>query len=89
MLDSLWLCELEEQLSLRIEEDKELEDELVEKVEGEELDMLELLLDLSLEHLLVEEHDEDSVQEKQELEEQEEWELCEDFDDMLDDCELH
>ena len=58
MLDSLWLCELEEQLSLKIEVDKELEDELVEKVEGEELDMLELLLDLSLEHLLLEEHDE-------------------------------
>ena len=58
MLDSLWLCELEEQLSLIIEEDKELEDELVEKMEGEELDMLELLLDLSLEHLLLEEHDE-------------------------------
>ena len=58
MLDSLSLCELEEQLSLIIEEDKELEDELVENMEGEELDMLKLLLDLSLEHLLLEEHDE-------------------------------
>ena len=56
-LDSIWLCELEEQLSLRFEEDKELEDELVEKVDGEDFDMLELLIDSALEHLLLEEHD--------------------------------
>ena len=77
MLDSLWLCELEKQLSLRVKEDRELEDELVEKLQGEELDMLKLILDLSLEHLLLEEHDEYSAQDKQELEELEKWELCE------------
>ena len=72
MLDLLLLCELEEQLSLRIEYDKELEDELIEKFETQELDMLELLLDSSLEHLLLEEHDDNSAPEKQEIEELEE-----------------
>ena len=55
MLESLWLCELEKQLPLRVKEDRELEDELVEKFEREELDMLKLLLDSSLEYLLLEE----------------------------------
>ena len=45
-------------------------------MEGQELEMLELLLDSSLEHLLLEEQDDNSAQDKQELEELEEWELC-------------
>ena len=76
MLHTHWLCELEEQLLLRMEQDKELEDELREKIDRQELDMLELLLDWSLEHLLLEEQDDNSAPDKQELEELEEWELC-------------
>ena len=62
-----------------MEQDKELEDELKEKLERQELDMLELLVDLSLEHLLLEEQDDNSAQDKQELEELEEWELCDEL----------
>ena len=48
-------------------------------MQGEELDMLELLLDSSLEHLLLEEQDDNSAPDKQELEELEEWELCDEL----------
>ena len=41
--------------------------------------MLELLLDSSLEHLLLEEQDDNSAPEKQELGELEEWELCDEL----------
>ena len=41
--------------------------------------MLKLLLDLSLEHLLLEEHDKQAAQDKHELEELEEWELFEEL----------
>ena len=57
-LHAHWLCDLEEELSLRTEEDKELEDELVEKMDGEDFDMLELLIDSALENVLLEEYDE-------------------------------
>ena len=79
MLDLLGLYELDEELSLITEEDKELEDEHVEKVEGEELDILQLLIESSLEHLLLEEIEEQSSPDKQELEELEEWELCDEL----------
>ena len=119
MLHTHWLCELEQQLSLRMEQDKELEDELKEKLERQELDMLELLLDSSLEHLLLEElmdggetHeigllllllDNELTNEESEDEELDRLFLLddllellddlnscdEDFEDILDDCELH
>ena len=41
-------------------------------MQREELDMLELLLDSSLEHLLLKEHGDNLAQDKQELEELEE-----------------
>ena len=62
-----------------MEQDKELEDKLREKLERQVLDMLELLLDSSLEHLLLEEQDDTSAPDKQELEELEEWELSDEL----------